>query len=86
MVPRYSLLRCLYNMSNELQKKKKKTGPKDPVSSLKNAPPYQLSGCKYKQVIFTQQIVSAIFFVKKMNDFVTRCFSTMNYPIIIPTL
>ncbi|MFC4221236.1 hypothetical protein, partial [Flagellimonas marina] len=47
-----------------------------PKSLPENAQPYQLSGCKYKKVIFSPQIVLPYFFSKKTHKTISSCLSS----------
>src|SRR5690606_4472166 len=77
------LLRCLlqyvYELLNSKKSRKdtKKRNLSRPLRHSTNALPYQLSGCKYRNLIFSPQIVLGNFFEIKMGKIVSRCFSRL---------
>ncbi|RDY59231.1 hypothetical protein DX873_07475, partial [Flagellimonas nanhaiensis] len=61
----------------------KKIGPNRPNLTSVQTQPYQLSGCKYNQVIFSPQIVLNYFFALKLNKVAKCCFSDATCKIIL---
>src|SRR5690606_5091338 len=71
-------LQYVYELLNQNPSKKQK---KENLLRLhwpfRNALPYQLSGCKYRELIFSPQIVLGNFFEIKIDKIVSRCFSRL---------
>ncbi|MEO1301084.1 MAG: hypothetical protein AAFU83_02425, partial [Bacteroidota bacterium] len=72
----FSDLRCLFQYANELLiLKAKKTPRKAPFFAQPKQYLYRFSGCKYKKLIFSQQMLFNYFFSKKTKKLTKCCFS-----------